>query len=410
LSDDFEAVDNPRNLLPGAFITMPQQPAVVASCDFKPLSTLTSLSDLECEFPSILKTHSSTETSSIIPQTTVIAPQAPNSIRFRTAIISHGPSPLNQLPINQPRSENPHPTTSTLMGFRMPIRGTDGMPKYDGSTETLIVFIDDFEDLANQVSLAGADQIRGIIHYVPMSKCKLWSKILKAKKGNYNAFIKEVKLVYPRCKGNRRYAVADLQTIARNQASKPMYSVKELGNYQCTFLKVARVLITKDRISTVERDCIFLEGFPSDIQAQTCTRLMMKFPDHYLQDPYPFKDVVAAAQFLLPGIGVAGFVPTSAPALSPGFVPSYTPNTSLQAPAQQQPVPNLVVKQEYVARCAGGYGLAGCIFCGETDHCMSHCHEKDQYVAAGKCRVDTNTNELVLPNDGWIPGCQSDAI
>ncbi|KAG1761645.1 hypothetical protein EDD22DRAFT_953827 [Suillus occidentalis] len=383
-SDDFEATDNPRNLPPGAFIATPKQLTAVAYSEFEPLSTLTSLSDLEREFPSIPKTHLNTETSSLTPRPTVIAPQAPNSIRDRQALISH------------------------VAGFRMPIRGTDGAPKYDGSTENLLAFIDDYEDLADQAGLGGADRIRGIIRYVPTSERELWSETPEAKGGDYAAFIKEVKRMYPGCEGDRRYAVADLQTIARNQASKSMYSVKELGDYQRAFLKVARALIDKDRIGKAERDRIFLEGFPSDIQAQTRTRLMIKFPDHHPQDPYPFNDVVAAAQFLLPGIGVAGTVPTSTPALSPGFSPSYAPSTTAQAPVQQQSTPNLVVKQEYVARRAGGYGPAGCIFCGGADHYMSRCREKEQYIAAGKCKVDTSTNKLVLPNGGWIPGRQSD--
>ncbi|KAG2738154.1 hypothetical protein P692DRAFT_201731714 [Suillus brevipes Sb2] len=196
----------------------------------------------------------------------------------------------------------------------MPIRGTDSAPKYDGSTENLIAFIDDFEDLADQAGLQGTDRIRGIIRYVPTSERELWSETPEAKGTDYGAFIKEVKRMYPGCEGDRRYAVADLQTIARNQASKSMYSVKELGDYQRAFLKVARALIDKDRI----------------------------------------------------------------------------------------------VKQEFVARRAGGYGPSGCIFCGGTDHYMGRCREKEAYITAGKCKVDTATNKLVLPNGGWIPGRQSD--
>ncbi|KAG1770538.1 hypothetical protein EDD22DRAFT_948479 [Suillus occidentalis] len=290
----------------------------------------------------------------------------------------------------------------------MPIHGTDGAPKYNRSTENLLAFINNYEDLTDQAGLGGANQIRGIIHYVPTSERELWSETPEAKGGDYASFIKEVKRMYPGCEGNCRYAVADLQTIMRNQARKSMYSVKELGNYQRVFLKVTRALIDKDRIGKAERDHIFLEGFPSDIQVQTCTRLMIKFPDHHPQDPYPFNDVVATAQFLLLGIGIAGTVPTSTPTLSPGFLPSYVPSTAVQAPTQQQSAPNLVVKQEYVVRCTGGYGPAGCIFCGGTDHYMSRCCEKEQYIAAGKCKVDMNTNKLVLPNGGWMPGCQSD--
>jgi hypothetical protein len=99
-SDDFEVLDNPRNLPPGAFVATPQQPSVVAPRNIEQLSTLTSLSDLEREFLSIPKTHSITETLSDASQQTIITPPAPNSIRDRQALISHDSSSINQLPIN----------------------------------------------------------------------------------------------------------------------------------------------------------------------------------------------------------------------------------------------------------------------------------------------------------------------
>jgi hypothetical protein len=208
-------LDNPRNLPPGAFVATPQQPSVVAPRNIEQLSTLTSLSDLEREFLSIPKTHSITETLSDASQQTIITPPAPNSIRDRQALISHDSSSINQLPINRPSPANPHPTMSTVAGFRMLIRSTDSAPKYDGSTENLLAFIDDYEDLADQAGLGGTDRIREIIRYVPTSERELWSKMPEAKGTDYGAFIKEIKRMYPGCKGDRRYAkvTADMRSL-----------------------------------------------------------------------------------------------------------------------------------------------------------------------------------------------------
>ncbi|KAG2750989.1 hypothetical protein P692DRAFT_201710279, partial [Suillus brevipes Sb2] len=116
----------------------------------------------------------------------------------------------------------------------------------------------------------------------------------------YDSFIKEVKDMYPGWEGDCRYTVADLQAVAQKHANEPMTWHDEFSAYDRAFHKVMQQLMNKGIVGTAERDRIFLEGLPSDIQMQTCTRLLIKFPDHHPQDPYPLKDVRAAALFLLP--------------------------------------------------------------------------------------------------------------
>ncbi|KAG2056708.1 hypothetical protein BDR06DRAFT_844185, partial [Suillus hirtellus] len=94
-------------------------------------------------------------------------------------------------------------------------------------------------------------------------------------------------------------ALSDLQAIAHEYANKTMLSYQELSNYLHAFKKVMQPLLAKDRIGKAKRDCIFMEGIPKDTQAQICMRLMIKFPDHYPQDPYPFMDIFTAGQFIL---------------------------------------------------------------------------------------------------------------
>jgi len=98
------------------------------------------------------------------------------------------------------------------------------------------------------------------------------------------------------------------------------------------------------RVGKVELNRLYLEGFPSDVQEQIRTRMMIKFPDHHPEDPYPIKDVCAAARFLLPGNSSVVPLPTSAQAQGP--LPSPC-NIVPQAPIYQQPTGGAVVKQEY---------------------------------------------------------------
>jgi len=79
---------------------------------------------------------------------------------------------------------------------------------------------------------------------------------------------------------------------------------------------------------------LYLEGFPSDVQQQIRTRMMIKFPDHHPEDPYPIKDVRAAACFLLPGNSSVVPLPTSAQAQGPLPSPRRPPFTNSPQVAQ----------------------------------------------------------------------------
>ena len=109
----------------------------------------------------------------------------------------------------------------------MPIRGSDKAPKFDGTAENLLAFIEDYEACADDANLVGGDRIKGIIRYLPNSERALWSGMPEAKLSDYNAFIKEVKEMYPGCEGEKRYAVSDLQSVTRKHAALPMPSLND---------------------------------------------------------------------------------------------------------------------------------------------------------------------------------------
>jgi hypothetical protein len=98
--------------------------------------------------------------------------------------------------------------------FRMPRRATDKAPKFDGKGESLLIFIDDYKDLADQAQLQNADRIKGLIKYVPTKDRSLWAGIPEANAGDYDAFITAVKDMYPGCESDKHYTVNDLQTVS----------------------------------------------------------------------------------------------------------------------------------------------------------------------------------------------------
>ena len=274
----------------------------------------------------------------------------------------------------------------------MPVRGTNQAPKFDGTTPQLRDFLETFDASANDAGLLGNDRIKQILRYLSSDDRELWSGLPEASLSDYEAFIKEVKDMYPGWEGDRRYTVADLQAVAQKHANEPMTWRDEFSVYDRAFRKVMQQLMNKGIVGTAERDRIFLEGLPSDIQTQTRTRLLIKFPDHHPQDPYPLKDVRAAALFLLP---------ESPPPPQSASTPVNTALNNLLPKTAQKPAKGAVTKREYPRPTTPQF--EGCIFCGASDHYIGRCSERAKYLEAGKCKRD-DSNKIVLPNGNRIFG------
>jgi len=309
--------------------------------------------------------------------------------------------PATNIPPIHPTLSNTPQTNMSAVPFRMPRRATDKAPKFDGKDKSLLIFIDDYEDLVDQAQLQNADRIKGLIKYVPTKDRSLWAGIPEANAGDYATFIMAVKDMYPGCESDKCYTVNDLQTVSRNRSCKPMTSVEAEGEYYREFTKVSIPLTAKDHVGKAELNRLYLEGFPSDVQQQICTRMMIKFPDHHPEDPYPIKDVRAAACFLLLGNSLVVPLPTSMQVQGPSPSPR---NIALQAPIYQQPMGGAVVKQECHVSQSGTYSMQGCMFCGSKEHYLSCCRNKIVYIEASKCKVNKHTQKLVLPDGRWIPG------
>jgi hypothetical protein len=123
--------------------------------------------------------------------------------------------------------------------------------------------------------------------------------------------------------------------------------------------------------------------------------LMIKHPDHYPQDPYPYMQVYDAGQFILPANAP---LPTSVPNTQDMILTLSPPAPST---CKQMPMPGTVIKREY--RCEAS-SFNDCAFCGSIEHFFMRCLERQRYIDAGKCKVYEETRKLVLPNSNFIPG------
>jgi hypothetical protein len=65
---------------------------------------------------------------------------------------------------------------------------------------------------------------------------------------DYDAFMKEIKVMYLGWDGKRQYMPVDLQALACEYTQKPMFSGQELSAYLHVFRKIMQPLLNEDCI------------------------------------------------------------------------------------------------------------------------------------------------------------------
>ncbi|KAG1855178.1 hypothetical protein DFJ58DRAFT_727615 [Suillus subalutaceus] len=144
------------------------------------------------------------------------------------------------------------PAIMSSAPFKMPLRGTDAAPKFNGTPTRLIPFCEDVELLADYAGLTAEQCIKAAIQYAPVDKSETWASRPTAKGKDWDKFVDAIKAMYPGCEGNHRYACTDLENLCREQVRKPIHSKKELGQFYCKFFHVSQYLLDKSRIAELE--------------------------------------------------------------------------------------------------------------------------------------------------------------
>jgi hypothetical protein len=108
--------------------------------------------------------------------------------------------------VGHPRSQLPSAF------FHMPNK-----PPFISSSLSLLTELSDqssaYESCADRVGLQGLDKIKGIIKYLERDDRELWAGLPEAQASNYNAFMKEIELMYPGWDGKRRCAVGSRGSV-----------------------------------------------------------------------------------------------------------------------------------------------------------------------------------------------------
>ena len=314
--------------------------------------------------------------------------------------------------------------------FYMPLANSREAPKFTADASGFDAFFEDVEELATRAGLSPADTIKWMIRYAS-PESDAWKHVPCLSPDAPDPptaaeFKADVLSFYPHLSDNRRYTTRDLERVLeRVQGYRDMSRV-DLGDYYRRFVTYSTYLIDKGRLSERERDAWYLRGFPQPVRVSILQRLSIKKPDVLPEDGYPFKDVHAAAEFVLnAGVPAASdSVPIPKPKPEPvdqggigeliqamsQLTRVFTANVRGRSPSLSSRPP----RSGNVSPAPGGASQTpprwnqrpsqesqGCMFCSAPDHYVKDCPIANQYLRQGKL-IRNDERRLALP-DGRYP-------
>ena len=289
---------------------------------------------------------------------------------------------------------------------KMPSRSHHSAPKFDSKPASLSPFLDEVEQLAESCGLSSKQTIEWAVRYAPNDERELWQMQDAVGSEDWEQFKKEIFELYPGSTGERKYSIANLQTLIERQALVNIEDSDDFGTYRRTFLTVATYLKKKSRLTDREISIYFLQGLAPAFREKVQSQLKAENPKHHSDDPYTLSEISTAALFVL-SCDHAG---TPRREITPGTIKRETfdmskgyENLNINAIADEiaKRISSLERQQTSggtnVPRPRSNY----CIFCSEQDHYLSNCPSAADYIQKGLCQKNTE-GLVVLPNGSRI--------
>ena len=289
---------------------------------------------------------------------------------------------------------------------KMPSRSHHSAPKFDSKPASLSPFLDEVEQLAESCGLSSKQTIEWAVRYAPNDERELWQMQDAVGSEDWEQFKKEIFELYPGSTGERKYSIANLQTLIERQALVNIEDSDDFGTYRRMFLTVATYLKKKSRLTDREISIYFLQGLAPAFREKVQSQLKAENLKHHSDDPYTLSEISTAALFVL-SCDHAG---TPRREITPGTIKRETfdmskgyENLNINAIADEiaKRISSLERQQTSggtnVPRPRSNY----CIFCSEQDHYLSNCPSAADYIQKGLCQKNTE-GLVVLPNGSRI--------
>ncbi|EED80174.1 predicted protein [Postia placenta Mad-698-R] len=329
-------------------------------------------------------------------------------------------------------SSSPAPTNTTNMSQNMntplmPPCGHSTAPSFDPSeVRSLRRYFQDLEALFTRCQITDeAAKKQWAVRYPSIDVADLWETIesfIDVAK-SYNDWKADVRALYPGADDTRKWSLADMDQLIGERARIGIHNAADLGCYYRDFMAITKHLIAQHRLSTIEQSRAFLRGFQPALLTRLETRLHLKHPNHYADDPYTMAEIHAAATFILHGTSstpttaanqATASTSSTSTTVPPGMIKtedismiieslSRTITTLIQptthATHNHAPAP----RQQAAVHVHENSGAEQtCHYCGNRGCRVGTCEFAEIDIRDGKCKRNTD-GKIVLPNGSFCP-------
>ncbi|KAI9060949.1 hypothetical protein FKP32DRAFT_1576974, partial [Trametes sanguinea] len=295
----------------------------------------------------------------------------------------------------------------------MPARGHTTAPTFDpAQPRTLRRFFQDIETLFERSGI-DADEARKswVVRYLPIDVADLCESLPEFSDDakTYDDFKAAVIALYPGAGEDRKFSVADVESLVAKRAASPITSISELSAYYREFFTMTSYLMKHKRLSESEQSRLFVRGIAPPLWDQVSQRLQLKLPDHYPDDPYKLEQVYDAAKFVLHGTLPAATTGESGRATNAG-----ESRENVVKVEELAPLLRLLAQSVGEGAAHAGAGLTNrggntnpfntffCHYCGGPNCQLRNCPFIDEDARAG--RVYRNQDgRIMLPNGNFVP-------
>jgi len=317
------------------------------------------------------------------------------------------PATWNPEEIRRSREKStPKMPEGTAPVSKMPSRSHHSAPKFDSKPASLSPFLDEVEQLAASCALSPKQTIEWAVRYAPNDERELWQMQEAVGTEDWEQFKKEIFELYPGSTGERKYSIANLQTLIEKQALENIEDSDDFGTYRRTFLTVATYLKKKSRLTDREISIYFLQGLAPSFREKVQAQLKAENPTHHSDDPYTLSEISTAALFVLScdhdGYTRREVSPTPIKRETFDMSKGYDKlNINAIAEEVAKRISTLAAQQNTsgpgVQRPRNNY----CIFCSDPEHYLPNCQTAAEYIQKGLCQKNPD-GHVVLPNGSRI--------
>jgi hypothetical protein len=276
----------------------------------------------------------------------------------------------------------------------------------------LAAFLDDVEQLGIDCELDAKQKIDWTIRYAPVEEQEFWKLQPAVATNDWKQFKEEIVALYPGAGGDRKYSIGNLEALTDRQATIPIETSAQFGEYYRAFSKIASFLTAKKRITEREVSNTFLKGLEYSFRVQVRNQLRAENPTHHTDDPWTLGEISKVALFVLSCGGeeyksVHSTSDNMRPSVGPSIKKETFDTTKLNADSMGEVNWTLLAQEmaKHMVLLQGnnpGNQESGvyrqnqqksrtscCLFCSDPLHFIPLCQTAKEYVMKGLCKKNS---------------------